>query len=352
MRYSLTQGSADSVPVSSLHPLAVRPANHRFFSPLFSTSSESFFWQLLCFHIHLRCPLVFSFPHEFRRVSGSSASMTFWNHRPRVTNSPPQSLHGSQIATRGSHSYSQWAIIGFRHVQSSQARAHQGRAVQHVPGQGNDQARLRQPSRSGSHPQHSPSRLRSRSLDLRTQVPRVRPSLRRQRQLHPQPQMPQVPRRPTGSFPLVSKFRIYRGEVLRSTGFKSGLFAVTIPTAGKNEQTWYTKRMLVASANFPSSAAPIPPNPNASPKNVPDIVPTLLGTSSCANTRIVENADARINPITTLKIPVQNKFAYGSSSVNGSTPKIEYQITTLRPIRSPTGPPKNVPAATAPRNAK
>src|SRR5712671_2354673 len=134
-------------------------------------------------------------------------------------------------------------------------------------------------------------------------------------------------------------------------GFKSGKNAVRIPTAGKNEQTWYTKRMLVASASFPSSAAPIPPNPNASPKNVPDIVPTLLGTSSCANTRIVENADAKINPITTLKIPVQNKFAYGSINVNGNTPRIEYQITTLRPMRSPTGPPKNVPAATAPKNA-
>src|SRR5258708_10792483 len=99
--------------------------------------------------------------------------------------------------------------------------------------------------------------------------------------------------------------------------------------------------MLVASANFPSSAAPIPPNPNASPKNVPDIVPTLLGTSSCANTRIVENAEARINPITTLKIPVQNKFAYGSINLNGNTPQTEYQIPHFPPITSPTGHPNN-----------
>src|SRR5260370_19012499 len=109
--------------------------------------------------------------------------------------------------------------------------------------------------------------------------------------------------------------------------------------------------MFVTSANFPSSAAPIPPNPNASPKKVPEIVPTFVGTSTCAKTRIVENADAKINPITTLKIPVQNKFAYGSINVNGSTPKIEYQIPTLRPMRSPTGPQKNGPAATAPKNA-
>src|SRR6266404_313723 len=244
----------------------------------------------------------------------------------------------------------QWAIIRFHYVQSSQARAHQSRAIQHVPGQGNDQARLRQPSRSGSYPQHSPGRLRPRSLDLRTQVPRVRPSLRRQRQLHPQPQVPQVPGRPARPFPLASLSQLHRWP-LRSTGFRSGRNAVRIPTAGRNEHTWYTKRMLVASANFPSSAAPIPPNPNASPKKNPETVPTLPGTSSCAKTRIVENAEARISPITTLKIPVQNKFAYGSSSVNGSTPRIEYQITTLRPMRSPTGPPKNVPAATAPRNA-
>src|SRR5713226_209342 len=181
-------------------------------------------------------------------------------------------------------------------------------------------------------------------------MPRVRPSLRRQRQLHPQPQVPQVPGRPARPFPVASLSQLHRSP-LRSTGFKFGRNAVRIPTAGKNEHTWYTKRMLVASASFPSNAAPIPPKPNASPKNVPDIVPTLLGTSSCAKTRIVENAEAKINPITTLKIPVQNKFAYGSSNVNGNTPRIEYQMTTLRPMRSPTGPPKNVPAATAPKNA-
>ncbi|MNP77455.1 hypothetical protein D3C76_1748870 [compost metagenome] len=47
---------------------------------------------------------------------------------------------------------------------------------------------------------------------------------------------------------------------------------------------------------------------------------------------------------------VQNRSAYGSAKVNGVTPRIENQITALRPMRSPIGPPKNVPAATAPRN--
>jgi beta-1,2-mannosidase len=36
-------------------------AHHRFFTLLFSTSSESLFSQFLCFHIYLRCPLVFLF---------------------------------------------------------------------------------------------------------------------------------------------------------------------------------------------------------------------------------------------------------------------------------------------------
>ncbi|MNJ27289.1 hypothetical protein D3C77_217910 [compost metagenome] len=52
----------------------------------------------------------------------------------------------------------------------------------------------------------------------------------------------------------------------------------------------------------------------------------------------------------TLSTLVQNRSAYGSNRVNGATPRIENQITALRPMRSPIGPPKNVPAATAPRN--
>ncbi len=51
-------------------PPATLRANHRFFTPLFSASSESLFsparqilgGQLLCFHIYLRCPLVFPGP--------------------------------------------------------------------------------------------------------------------------------------------------------------------------------------------------------------------------------------------------------------------------------------------------
>ena len=43
--------------------------------------------------------------------------------------------------------------------------------------------------------------------------------------------------------------------------------------------------------------------------------------------------------MTTVSTPVQNRFAYGRARVNGSTPRIENQITGLRPNRSPTGPP-------------
>ena len=57
-----------------------------------------------------------------------------------------------------------------------------------------------------------------------------------------------------------------------------------------------------------------------------------------------------MSPIATESITVPMSPRCGSSSVNGSTPRIETQITYLRPIRSPIGPPAKVPAATAARN--
>src|SRR5712675_3803744 len=55
-RSTFVQTSSTKIPspLSALHP-----ANHRFFTPLFSSTSEPLFAQLLCFHIYLRCPLVF-----------------------------------------------------------------------------------------------------------------------------------------------------------------------------------------------------------------------------------------------------------------------------------------------------
>ena len=62
------------------------------------------------------------------------------------------------------------------------------------------------------------------------------------------------------------------------------------------------------------------------------------------------NAEARIIPIAIVSGPVQNRFAYGSMSVNGRMPRIENQMMYLRPKRSPSGPPAIVPNATAATN--
>jgi hypothetical protein len=62
MRYSLVKVplTVSLVRPSFLQPPAVHPENDRFFTPLFSVFSELLFSQPLCFHNHLRCPLVFS----------------------------------------------------------------------------------------------------------------------------------------------------------------------------------------------------------------------------------------------------------------------------------------------------
>lgn len=108
--------------------------------------------------------------------------------------------------------------------------------------------------------------------------------------------------------------------------------------------------MLVESANLPNNAEPIPPIPKAKPKNKPATKPTFPGINSCAYTNIAEKAEAKIIPIGTIKTPVQNRLACGNNSANGAVPNIEAQITYLRPILSPTGPPISVPAATEKRN--
>ena len=108
--------------------------------------------------------------------------------------------------------------------------------------------------------------------------------------------------------------------------------------------------MLVLSAKFPINAEPKPPMPKAKPKNRPATKPTFPGINSCAYTKIAEKAEAKIIPIGTIKTPVQNKLACGKSNANGAAPKIETQITYLRPILSPMGPPNKVPAATENKN--
>ena len=57
----------------SSQPSAADSAYYRFFTPLFSASSELLFCQLLCFHEYLRCPLVFSArAFRFSRIKGTT----------------------------------------------------------------------------------------------------------------------------------------------------------------------------------------------------------------------------------------------------------------------------------------
>ena len=62
---------------SFLHPPAVHLAIDRFFTPLFSASSELLFSQLFCFHNYLRCPLVFSNHAPRERPAPASSPKSF-----------------------------------------------------------------------------------------------------------------------------------------------------------------------------------------------------------------------------------------------------------------------------------
>ncbi|MNW07733.1 hypothetical protein D3C71_2043980 [compost metagenome] len=53
--------------------------------------------------------------------------------------------------------------------------------------------------------------------------------------------------------------------------------------------------------------------------------------------------------MTMVSVVVQNRLAWGSSSANGAAPRMDTQITGLRPMRSPIGPPSTVPMAEANR---
>ena len=53
-----------------------------------------------------------------------------------------------------------------------------------------------------------------------------------------------------------------------------------MPKSGRNAVNWNTYWMLDRSANRPKMAEPMPPKPKDSPKNAPEIMPTLPGRSS------------------------------------------------------------------------
>ncbi len=67
---------------------------------------------------------------------------------------------------------------------------------------------------------------------------------------------------------------------------------------------------------------------------------------------MAEKAEASIKPMKTVSTDTQNKETKGKSKVKGAAPKIENQIMYFLPNLSPSGPPNNVPAATANKNIK
>ena len=78
----------------------------------------------------------------------------------------------------------------------------------------------------------------------------------------------------------------------------------------------------------------------------------FAGDQLLGYTMIAEKAEARIMPIKTVSTAVATSPTCGKARENGATPRIENQITRLRPIRSPTGPPTIVPRATEKRKTK
>src|ERR1700730_780729 len=78
-----SRGALLTPPVTIPSPLPALPStNHRFFTPFFSAPSELLFSQLLSFHNHLRCPLVFSL-----------AAKTSQRHPPSPTTSHSATSH-------------------------------------------------------------------------------------------------------------------------------------------------------------------------------------------------------------------------------------------------------------------
>jgi hypothetical protein len=71
---------------SFLQPPVLHPENNRFFTPLFSTTSELLFSQLLCFQNHLRCPLVF-------RCADQTSTPDALSPLPLITSLQTQQLH-------------------------------------------------------------------------------------------------------------------------------------------------------------------------------------------------------------------------------------------------------------------
>ena len=85
-RRSQTMPRSTSLLISPAKPprrtRAAHPAINRFPTPLFSSSSESLFSQLLYFHNHLRCPIDFSSVYSVPPASAPSVLSRFFKSFP------------------------------------------------------------------------------------------------------------------------------------------------------------------------------------------------------------------------------------------------------------------------------
>jgi hypothetical protein len=96
-------------PSSVLQPPAGHPANDRFFTPLFSALSELLFSQPLCFHNHLRCPLVFSNRALHEPTAPASSPKSF------LPQAKPRGIYRFLAPSRGVRNgfCSQWQTLCF-----------------------------------------------------------------------------------------------------------------------------------------------------------------------------------------------------------------------------------------------
>src|SRR5699024_1909604 len=127
---------------------------------------------------------------------------------------------------------------------------------------------------------------------------------------------------------------------------------LNMPNKGRNETRTIAGNKPASSINEPNTSEPIAPTPHARPTVNPDIVPTLPGIGSCAETTDTETLDIKQTPISINKINARTLFTNGSNNVNGAGIIRESRITIFLPNRSANGPPKKVTTTSENRKTK
>ena len=89
-----------------------------------------------------------------------------------------------------------------------------------------------------------------------------------------------------------------------------------MPNKGKKEHKTYTNSIPYMSATSPRIAEATPAIPKANPKKIPETSPTLNGKSSCAETRIAENADDSISPTLLFIVRIGKIISIGTHKSN------------------------------------